>query len=270
MTRHGAGKEGSLVISAVETACANENLGARIRRNLMEGLEARQAGSTARSRADAFLTSSALLVYEVLRASMEGSAPSPNRAATILAAHGLALPRGRSFHTNIARAIMGAQMGSDRLGRVAYAALEILESGVNEPLSYLKDHGGVGGLAVRRVRRMNPQVCPPGPQVGKASPAAADSFVLVRATKKVAGDHLAVINDCAVAELASGAVQMWILPFTSMLMELIIARAVEPLRQADNPAELVVADESKQGKSRVGRHPPPAPSELVDQPGLPF
>jgi hypothetical protein len=259
--------EGVDVTASVPAVLAGDDLGDRIRRNVAEGLAARRTGSEARGRADAFVTTSALLTYEVLKASVEADSVSPARAAIFLAGFGLMLPHGRTFHTNVARAVMGERMDSDRLRRVAYAALELLEAKPGEPAAYIRDHGGVGGLAVRRERRLNPKRSSVEAGVPAPEPSC---YVLVRATKSATAEQKELAEEHAIEAVPSTNGPMWILPAAAAFVGLIIARAVVPLRHATDPSELIAGAESVVGRAQASRHIATLPSDKSDQPGLPF
>ncbi|WP_159349536.1 hypothetical protein [Roseomonas harenae] len=262
--------EAARVTSCPENDSEAADLGSRIRHNLAEGCAVRLAGSEARTRSSYFVTSSAMLTYEVLRASVEDGEPSSAKAAAILSEFGLSLPKSRALATSLAKVVMGKGIGGDRLHRAAYAAQELLYHGGANPEAYLQENGGASGLWARWKRRLQPQA-DTAERVEPAREGGPAHHILVRVGRGVSTDDQRIIDELSYPDAGDQSGTARILPLGPDLMALIIGKAVTPLRQAADPRELV--DGLGVVESRRAPTPRAFPLESsgdFQQDGLPF
>ena len=255
-----------IALDATDPTCTG--LAARIVQNRKTGEEARDLGSSGRSRASAFLTSSVLLTHEILQASVLGNEPSRAVASDLLRAQGLTLPARQVLASDVARLVMGHGVDRNRVHRAAYAANELLLSGGDDPASYLQANGGVRGLRDLWEARLKAQgagnlMAKPG---SKRIPAC---YALVRVSRAARSEDRRLVEQLSHPEDLPPSNEVRILRLDPALLTLIINTAVILIAHAEHPSDLALPP----------HHQEPAPSERVpagrqiahpDQDGLPF
>ena len=260
--------EGARVLELDATDPTGTGLAARIEWNRKTGEEARDLGSSGRSRASAFLTSSVLLTHEILQASVIGTEPSRAVASDLLRAQGLTLPTRQVLASDVARLVMGRGVDRNRVLRAAYAANELLLSGGDDPASYLQLNGGVKGLkelweARLRAKDANNPRAKPTP---RKTPTC---YALVRVSRAASNEDRRLVEQLSHPDSLPYPQETRILRLDPALLTLIINAAVVLIAHADCVSDLTLPP-NHQEAAPPERVPAGRQTARADQDGLPF